>query len=77
MDRDIALSVFASAIVTYYVSLVFYRLLLHPLALFPGPKLAAISRWYEAYYDVVLTGQYTRKIADLHRSYGMAWNSFV
>ncbi|KAI0168052.1 trichodiene oxygenase [Pestalotiopsis sp. NC0098] len=70
MDRDIALSVFASAIVTYYVSLVFYRLFLHPLALFPGPKLAAISRWYEAYYDVVLTGQYTRKIADLHRSYG-------
>lgn len=77
MDRDIALSVFASAIVTYYVSLVLYRLFFHPLALFPGPKIAAISRWYEAYYDVALKGQYTRKIEDLHRSYGMAWHSFV
>ncbi|ETS86527.1 hypothetical protein PFICI_00355 [Pestalotiopsis fici W106-1] len=70
MDRGMALSTLVAAIVTYYVSLVFYRLFFHPLAVFPGPKLAAISRWYEAYYDVVLKGQYTRKIADLHREYG-------
>ncbi|KAI4601987.1 hypothetical protein KJ359_010853 [Pestalotiopsis sp. 9143b] len=70
MDCGIALSVFIPAIVTYYVSLVFYRLFFHSLARFPGPKLAAISRWYEAYYDVALKGQYTRKIADLHRLYG-------
>lgn len=73
MDCGIALSVFIPAIVTYYVSLVFYRLFFHSLARFPGPKLAAISRWYEAYYDVALKGQYTRKIADLHRLYGMAF----
>ncbi|KDB31034.1 hypothetical protein H112_06555 [Trichophyton rubrum D6] len=58
------------AVVAYYGTIVFYRLFLHPLSRFPGPKLAAISRWYEAYYDVVLGGQYTVKIAELHKKYG-------
>ena len=50
--------------------LAFYRLVLHPLAKFPGPRLAALTRYYEAYYDVMQDGQYTFKIAELHRSYG-------
>lgn len=58
------------AILVYYATLVFYRLCLHPLAKFPGPRLAAISRWYEAYYDVVLGGQYTSKIKELHAIHG-------
>ncbi|KAI0407025.1 cytochrome P450 [Xylaria palmicola] len=57
-------------VTVYYATLVFYRLFLHPLAHFPGPKLAAISRWYEGYYDVVQNGRYTFKIADLHKRYG-------
>jgi len=56
--------------VAYLVSLAFYRLTLHPLARFPGPKLAGISRFYEAYYDVYQNGQYTFKIKELHRKYG-------
>ena len=54
----------------YIVTLVFYRLLLHPLAQFPGPKLAAVTRYYEAYFDLIRNGQYTFKIVDLHTRYG-------
>lgn len=61
----------AVTIVAYYASLALYRLFLHPLAQFPGPKLAAISRYYEAYYDLILSGQYTPKIAELHKQYGI------
>lgn len=48
-----------------------YSVYLGPLAKFPGPKLAAASLWYEFYYDVVLRGQYTFKIKELHKQYGM------
>ncbi|KAI0391547.1 cytochrome P450 [Xylariaceae sp. FL0594] len=60
----------ASAVIAYYCTLAFYRLFFHPLSRFPGPKLAAVSRWYEAYYDVYQQGQYTFKIAALHKEYG-------
>ncbi|KAK8087643.1 hypothetical protein PG997_002604 [Apiospora hydei] len=58
------------AVLAYYATLAVYRLFLSPLARFPGPKLAAISRWYEAYYDVLQNGKYTLKIAQLHKQYG-------
>lgn len=60
-------------VLVYSISLVFYRLFLHPLAKFPGPKLAAVTRYYEGYYDVVKNGQYTFKIAELHREYGLSF----
>jgi hypothetical protein len=60
----------AAAFVVYWASLAFYRVFLHPLAKFPGPKLAAVTRWYEAYYDLVLEGRYTFKIAEMHKTYG-------
>lgn len=60
----------AAVIVLYTVGLVVYRLTLHPLARFPGPKWTAITRYYEAYYDLVQNGQYTMKIAELHKIYG-------
>ncbi|XXG98776.1 hypothetical protein Hte_005106 [Hypoxylon texense] len=56
--------------VVFVSTVVFYRLFLHPLANFPGPKLAAATRGFEAYYDVVRKGQYTFKIAELHKKYG-------
>ena len=55
----------------YCVTLVFYRLFLSPLASFPGPKLGAATLWYEYYYDIVQEGQWTFKIQDLHKQYGM------
>lgn len=58
------------AVIIYYSTLIVYRLYFHPLARFPGPKLAAISRWYEAYYDLIQGGQYTPKIVQLHKKFG-------
>lgn len=54
----------------YLVGLAFYRINLHPLAKFPGPKVAAISRYYECYYDTWKKGRYIFKIAEMHQIYG-------
>lgn len=45
---------------------------LHPLYKFPGPKLAAASFLYEAWYDLVKVGRYTREIKVMHEKYGMS-----
>lgn len=54
----------------YVASLYLYRLVLHPLAKYPGPKLAAATNWYEFYYDVIKQGGFTHHIQDLHKQYG-------
>lgn len=60
----------AATAAVHFASLAFYRLFLHPLARFPGPKLAGVTRYYEAYYAVVQNGQYTFRIAGMHKKYG-------
>ena len=57
-------------IAPYVVVLYIYRMFFDRLSHIPGPKLAAASLWYEFYYDVVLKGQYTYKIRELHEQYG-------
>ena len=54
----------------YIIGLAAYRLYISPLAKFPGPKLAALTLWYEAYYDIVKGGKYTFKLKELHDEYG-------
>ena len=49
---------------------VVYRLFLSPLAKLPGPKLAALTSWYEFYFDVIQPGKFVWKIKDLHEQYG-------
>lgn len=56
--------------VLYCFGLAIYRLYFHPLAKFPGSKFAALSLWYEFYYDVVKRGQYIWKIQEMHKRYG-------
>lgn len=58
------------ALSTWLISVTLYRLYLSPLATIPGPKLAALTSWYELYYDVILPGRYVFKIKDLHSQYG-------
>ncbi|PSR76355.1 cytochrome P450 [Coniella lustricola] len=59
----------AIALSCYIVSLALYRLLISPLASIPGPRLAALTFWYECYYDVFRPGQYVFKIKELHHKY--------
>lgn len=65
-----ALPVLALSILIYVIALAVHRLYLHPLAKFPGPRIAAITSWYEGYYEIVKNGQYSRKISKLHDEYG-------
>ena len=64
----------AGLLIGYCVVGVIYRLFFHPLAKFPGPRLAAATQWYEFYYDCIQFGQYTFKIARLHEKYGQLHN---
>jgi hypothetical protein len=61
----------------YSIYLIVARLLLSPLAQFPGPRLAALTNWYEFYYDVLQQGQLTAHIQKLHDEYGMPGFSFA
>ncbi|KAE8321063.1 cytochrome P450 [Aspergillus sergii] len=61
---------FAVAGAVYVLWLALQRLWLSPIAHFLGPKLAALTMWYEFYYDSFVEGQYTFRIAEMHRKYG-------
>lgn len=54
----------------YAVVLAVQRLYLSPIAHVPGPRLAALTQFYEFYYDIVLGGQYSFKLLRLHEEYG-------
>ncbi|MCJ1398638.1 hypothetical protein MMC11_001838 [Xylographa trunciseda] len=65
-----AVLIAVAVLLSYVFSLAVSRLYLSPISKFPGPKLAALTLWYEFYYDVVLHGQYAFHIRGLHEKYG-------
>ena len=56
--------------ITWILSLAVQRLFLSPLSKIPGPRLAALTYWYECYYDVFQPGRYPWKLKELHDQYG-------
>lgn len=48
----------------------FTRLYTSPLARFPGPRLAALTTWYQFYFDVIRDGRLPWHLANLHKIYG-------
>lgn len=54
----------------YLVVLYVRRVYFHPLSKFPGPRLAALSRWYEFYFDVIKGGTLIKQFPALHQQYG-------
>ncbi|KAJ6789513.1 hypothetical protein PWT90_03094 [Aphanocladium album] len=53
----------------YCISVVIYRLVFHPLAKLPGPKLHAVT-WFPFLYQTNIEASAPKKIAAMHRKYG-------
>lgn len=78
-DASLVLSLTSVLLLVYAVCTAIWRLRLSPLARFPGPKLAALTLWYECYYDVLKPGggMYIWKIEEMHKKYGNSLNVFL
>lgn len=71
-DSSLTLIVLLVVVVVYLVSLAIYRLYLHPLSRFPGPKLAALTNYWELYQDFFReeSGYLFIELDNLHNKYG-------
>ena len=66
-------------LVFYTYTVCIHRIYFSPLSHIPGPTLAAASRWYEFYYDVLKVGKYYLEIQKMHERYGalfLFWPNF-
>ncbi|CDM26858.1 Cytochrome P450 [Penicillium roqueforti FM164] len=60
-----------TAFIAYWISVYIYRVTLHPLAKFPGPKLTGATFWYKFYYNLFPHKlRFLWKIEDLYNQYG-------
>jgi hypothetical protein len=54
----------------YFVARCIYNLYFHPLRKIPGPRIAAMTSFYDFWYDVVKGGTYLWEIGKMHETYG-------
>lgn len=71
-DTQSVLLAVSAVFLAYLLYVAVWRLCFSPLAPFPGPKIAALTLWYECYYDVFKPGggMYIWKIEEMHQKYG-------
>ena len=74
---SVSFIVLGSVLLIYALCLVVYRLLLSPIADFPGSKLTATTGWYETYLDVFKGGQFTLQIQKWHEQYGQHFRTSI
>ncbi|KAK0210181.1 cytochrome P450 [Desarmillaria ectypa] len=65
-----SLQVIALAFLGYVLYLAASRLSFHPLRAFPGPRLAALTSWYQTYFESFCDGAFVDHLVRLHEIYG-------
>lgn len=73
MSGNVAFYTFVGGLLSLFVFVVWksiYRLTLHPLAKFPGPRLGAISSLYVASCDLSSKDSFVKHLPELHDKYG-------
>lgn len=73
MAESSSFPLFALAVVAfagYILCLSIYRLFLSPIAGVPGPRIAALTAWYEFWWDCPKQGHFMFKIREMHDRYG-------
>ncbi|KAH6625627.1 cytochrome P450 [Boeremia exigua] len=68
-SRDLIIAALV-VFVSYAIGNAVYQLYFSPLSKFPGPKIAAVTLWYEIYYDVFKWGRYWVEVQKMHEEYG-------
>ena len=71
MELSALLMYSVAFLISYTAYGALYRLRFSPIARVPGPKLAALTFWYEFYFDVVKRGCYVWEIKKIHETYVM------
>ena len=52
------------------VQKIVYNLYFHPLAAFPGPRVARVTRFWKAYVEAILNRSFVHVLEELHTTYG-------
>ena len=64
------LGIVSAFVLIYLFGILVFRLYFHPLSKFPGPHVAAVTRWYEFFHDVIKDGTYVKYYPVLHKKLG-------